>query len=233
MGPMRSPLPVTLLASLVLGSAAHADLKAVLKKLGDDARTRESNAACTYRETTTVDELGKDNQVLGTEVRLFEVEVKGTEVTRRDLVSVTKSGEPLADLLEQPRDTKGKKPARSPLHPEAQADYRFELKDGPGPDEQTLTLEPVKPSTERVRGEAVVDARTLALKALRFSPSKTPLLLKSFAMRFEFADTACGRQPRVVEIQGEGIAVFIETKFRTRSVLAGHARVAPPAPKKK
>ncbi len=60
--------------------------------------------ACTYRETTTVDELGKDGGVAGSELRLFEVEVKGTEVTRRELVTVTKSGAPLADLLELPRD---------------------------------------------------------------------------------------------------------------------------------
>jgi hypothetical protein len=227
-----SPMPRTLILTLLLASTAQAgDVKAVLKKLGEDAIARENNAPCTYKETTTVEELSreKDSKVLGSEVRLFDVEVKGTEVTRRDVVSVTKSGEPLADLLEQPRDTKGKKPARSPLHPESQVDYRFELKDGPSPEEQTLTIEPIKPNTERVRGEAVVDAKTMQLKTLQFSPSKTPMLLKSFAMRFEFADTACGRQPLMVSLEGEGVAVFVETKFRSKTVLSGHARPAPAA----
>lgn|GEM_PF-3338277 len=219
-----------LLAIALVGCSAAAapDLKAVMQKLGEDAKAREA-APCTYREVTTVEELGKNDEVVGAEVRTFDVEVKGQEVLRREVVSVTKSGAELADLLQQQRDTKGKKPARGPLHPESQPDYAFALKPGPG-DSSTVTIEPLKPNAERMRGEAVVNSR-LELTELRLTPSKVPLLLKSLAMRFEFVDTACGRQPSLVEIQGQGVAVFIDTRFRTKSILGGHAHVA--ATKKK
>ena len=85
-------------------------------------------------------------------------------------------------------------------------------------------IEPLKAGGDRVRGEAIVDAKG-QLEVLRVAPSKVPLLLKSIGLRFEFADTACGRQPVVIGLEGEGIAVFIETKFRSRSVLQGHARL--------
>ncbi len=225
---------IAAIALLVLTTAANADVTSVLKKLGEDAQAREATAPCTFKETTTVDELGKDGQVVGSELRLFDVEVNGAEVVRRELVSTTKSGSELADLLAQPRDTKGKKPARSPLHPQTQGEYDFTLKDGPSPEEQTVDFVPKKPSAERMRGEVIVDARTSAMKSLWVTPSKVPLLLKSFEMRFEFTDTACGRQASVVELKGEGIAVFVETKFRSKSILEGHARVTrPPASKKK
>src|SRR4051812_30084130 len=153
------PVPgLALFGLLALSPDGGSDLKGVLQKLGEDARTREEAAACSYKEATTVEELGPDGGVLGSELRSFDVEVKAGEVTRRDLVAVTKSGAPLADLLQQQRNTKGKKPARSPLHPDSQSDYRFELKDGPGPDQQTLSIEPLKPSADRVRGEAVLSA---------------------------------------------------------------------------
>ncbi len=220
----------TTLALLLL--AAAPDLKTVMQKLGEDARARENGALCAYREVTTVDELGKDDKVVGSEVRTFDVEIKAGEIMKRDLVSTTKSGEPLADLLAQQKDTRGKKPARSPLHPESQPEYTFELKAGPG-ESQTVTIEPLKPNTERMRGEAVVNAK-LEMTELRLTPSKVPLLLKSLAMRFEFIDTPCGRMASIVEVQGQGVAVFIDTKFHTRSVLQGHSKVAAaPVPKKK
>lgn len=216
---------LALVGALALSCTAWADVKDVLRKLGEVARDQENAAPCSYRETTTVDELDKYGNVKGTEVRTFDVVVKGTEVTRRELISTKATGEPLADLLQQPRDTKGKKAARSPLHPEAQADYKFELNDGPGPDQQTLTIEPLRPSMERLRGEVVVDAKTIKLQTLRFTPSKVPLLLKSLLMRFEYGDTACGRVPVALEVEGQGVDIFIETRFKTKSVLTGHARV--------
>src|SRR5690349_21771812 len=128
-----------LLSALLLAPVcARADLKSVLQKLGEDARARESAPPCRYREATTVDELGPDGKVLGSELRLYDVEIKGTEVLRRDRLSVTKTGEPLADLLQEPREVKAKKPARSPLHPDAQSEYRFELNEGSEP--LTLTF---------------------------------------------------------------------------------------------
>ena len=220
---------LALMGALSLAPCAWAaDLKDILKQLGEGARADESSPPCTYRETTTVDELNKEGGVLGSEVRTFDVEVKGMEVTRRDLLSVKKSGQPLADLLQQPRDTKGKKAARGPLHPEAQKDYRFGLTNGPGPDQLTLSIEPLKPSMDRIRGEAVLNTHTSQLQRLRFAPSKVPLLLKSLEMRWEYGDTACGRLPVALETEGEGVAIFIETKFRSRSLLEGHARISRP-----
>jgi hypothetical protein len=212
---------------LLLGSLAWADAdpKRVLKVLGEEARGQENAGLCRYRETTTVEELGKEGEVIGSEVRVFEVETRGTEVTRRESVSVKPEGEPLADLLQQPRDTKGPKAARSPLHPQAQKDYRFEVKEGPEAGELTLSIDPVKPSMTRLRGQMVLDARTTKPKTLSFSPSKVPPLLKAFSSRYEYGDTACGRMPVVMENEGEGVDIFVETKFRTRSVLDNHVRV--------
>ncbi len=126
-------------------------------------------------------------------------------------------------VLQQQKDTKGKKPARSALHPESQPDYVFALKPGTG-DSSTLTIEPIKANSERMRGEADVNAK-LEMTELRLTPSKVPLLLKSLALRFTFTDTACGRQANLVEVNGQGVAVFIDTKFHTRSLLVDHARV--------
>ncbi len=205
---------------LTVALAQAGGLDAVLRKLGEDARSRETAAPCVYRELTTVDELGDDGAVKGSEVRRYEVEVSGAEVTRRDRLEVTKLGEPLADLLVEQKQAKRAKLARSPLHPESQAEYRFSFKDG-----QTLSFEPLRPDPRRVVGEAQLDEKG-RLVELKVRPSKVPLLLESFSMRFGFADTACGRQAVEVDLDGKGVAVLVETRFRSRTRLEGHRPLA-------
>lgn len=216
-----------LCALLIPLSAAAADLKEVLRELGQFTEEQEQTARCTYRETTTIEELDKQDRVLGKEIRVFNVEIKGMEVVRRDIVSITPKGQPLDDLLQQPKDTKGRKAARSPLHPEAQADYRFELEEGPGEEELSVRIEPLKPSPARNRGSAVMDASSLKLKRIQLSPSKSPLLLKSLVSTSKYGETPCGWLPVELEAKGEGVAIFIETRFRSHSVLEDFKRVGP------
>ncbi|MBS1150072.1 MAG: hypothetical protein H6Q89_1770 [Myxococcaceae bacterium] len=219
---MPSPLhPLALIAAL-LGAA---DVGNVLKALGEDARVRERTAPCRYRETTTIEEIDPEGKVLGREVRVFNVQVRGMEVTQRQVVSVKKEGEPLPDLLAQPKERRGKQADRSPLHPQAQPDYQFELNDGPREGEQTVTIEPRTPGKDRVRGHAVVDARTHQLRSLELSPLKVPVVLKSLTTGFEYGDTACGRLPVALWVEGQGIPILIETTFRSRSVLEDHTPV--------
>lgn len=211
--------------AMALGQAPAPD--AVLAALGEDARVRELTPHCAYREVTTVEELNDDGSVKGSEVRRYDVEYQGTEVLKRERVDVVKAGEPLADLLVEQRNAKGTKMARSPLHPEAQAQYRFSMKDA-----TTVTIEPREVDGKHVFGEAKLDAKG-RLAELSVRPAKVPLLLASFSMRFVFGDTPCGRLAMQVDIEGQGVAVFVETRFRSRTRLEGHALVAPPLKSRK
>lgn len=213
-----------MVCALLAVPARAADLPEVLTALGREAAGQEKTNNCQYRETTTVDELNKEGQVIGSEVRVFDVRVKGMEILQRKTVSVKASGAPLADLLQQPRDTKGRKQSRSPFHPESQKDYRFRLEEGPGEGELSLEVQPLRPSMSRPEGTMVLDAQTLKAKSFAFRPSRVPPLLKTFSSRYEYDDTACGRMPVSIENEGQGVDIFVETKFRTHSVMDRHLR---------
>lgn len=206
-----------MLLALLL-AAAPTDLPTLLKSLGEDAKRRESTPACAYREVTTVEELGGDAGVKGSEVRTFDVEYEKVDVTKRTAVSTEKQGAPLSDFLVQPPNAKGRKTARSPFHPDVQNQYTFGLAG------DIVTIEPKKPDMERVRGTAKLDDKGHIL-VLDVSPSKPPLLLKSVSLRFSFADTPCGRLPIEIDMQGEGVEILIETKFQSRTLLSSHELV--------
>ncbi len=194
----------------------------VLRKLGDEAEKREAAGVCAYHEVTIVEELTADGGVKGSEERTYDGELTGVTVTKRERKSLVPKGEPLADLLIEPKDAKGRKPARSPFHSELRPKFRFALEDGPTPELKRVTLEPLKEDVERPRGEAWVRASDGRIEELRVRPSKTPFLLKALSLRFVFSDTACGRVATVIETEGEGDGVIVDTKFRTHTELSGH-----------
>src|SRR4051812_1974170 len=177
-----------LCAAAVLFLAAAPDgglpLPEILRRLGDEAEKREAAPACTYHEVTLVEDLADDGSVKGSEERVYDGEIHGIEVVRRERVSVTAKGAPLSDLLVEPKNAKGRKPARSPFHSAARSQYRFELAPGPSAGLLRVKLEPVKEDVERVRGEAVVRASDGRIEELTVSPSKAPLLLESVTLRF-------------------------------------------------
>lgn len=199
----------------------------MLRALGDEAEKREKAPPCDYREVTLVEELNEDGTVKGSEERVYEGTLTGVEVTRRERKSVTAKGAALADLLQEPKGAKGRKPARSPFHSAMRSQFRFELKEGPTPELKVVTLEPLKPDAERPRGEAVVRASDGRIEELRVSPSKVPFLLSSVSLRFVFSDTACGHVATVIETSGRGDPLLADTRFRSRTVLDAHA-LAPP-----
>ena len=201
---------------------AQLQLPDVLRKLGDEAEKREAAGTCAYHEVTLVEELGEGGAVKGSEERVYDAEMTGATVTKRERKSVTPKGEALADLLVEPKDAKGRKPARSPFHSELRPKFRFALVDGPTPELKRVTLEPLKEDVERPRGEAWVRASDGRIEELRVSPSKAPFLLKSVTLRFVFGDTPCGRMATLVETNGEGDGVIVDTKFRSRTELSGH-----------
>jgi len=209
-------------SALVLLALAQLQLPDVLRRLGDEAEKREAAGVCAYREVTLVEELGEDGTVTGSEERTYDAELTGITVTKRDKKSVTAKGKPLADLLVEPKNAKGRKPARSPFVAELRPKFRFALEDGPTPELKRVTLEPLKEDVERPRGEAWVRASDGRIEELRVSPSKAPFLLKSVSLRFVFGDTACGHLATLIETEGEGDGVIVDTKFRTRTVLSGH-----------
>lgn len=194
----------------------------VLRKLGDEAEKREAAGTCAYHEVTLVEELSPDGAVKGSEERTYDGELTGITVTKRERKSLTAKGEPLADLLVEPKNAKGRKPARSPFVSELRPKFRFALADGPTPELRRVTLEPLKEDVERPRGEAWVRASDGRIEELRVSPSKAPFLLKSLSLRFVFGDTPCGRVATVIETEGEGDGVIVDTRFRTRTVLSAH-----------
>ena len=206
-------------------AAAPLELPDVLRRLGDAAEAREAAGRCAYHEVTVVEELASDGTVKGSEERTYQAELEGVTVTRRDKQGVVAKGEPLADLLVEPKGAKGRKPARSPFHPALRPQFRFELKQGPGEALARVTLEPLKPDVERPRGEAVVRRSDGRLEELKVSPSKVPFLLQALALRFVFEDTPCGRLATVIETEGRGEGLIVETRFRTRTVLSAHAPV--------
>ena len=210
---------------LLLLAAAPLSLPEVLRSLGDEAEKREKAPPCDYREVTLVEELNEDGSVKGSEERVYEGTLTGIEVTRRERRSVTPKGAALADLLQEPKGAKGKKPARSPFHSAMRSQFRFALQDGPAPDTKVVTLEPLKPDPERPRGEAVVRASDGRLEELRVSPSKVPFLLSALSIRFVFSQTACGHMATVIETEGRGDTLLADTRFRSRTVLESHAPV--------
>jgi hypothetical protein len=197
----------------------------VLRALGDAAEAREAAGGCAYQEVTRVEELGEDGAVKGSEERTYDDETKGVEVTKRDRTRVKPSGEPLADLLQEPKGAKGRKPARSPFHSAMRSQFRFELKAGPRDGLVTVTLEPLKPDPERPRGEAWVRLADLKLETLKVSPSKPPMLLDALSIEMQFGQTACGWVPTVILSEGRGQAPLLDTRFRTRTVLSGHQKL--------
>lgn len=209
-----------MLTSLLLAQLALPD---VLRSLGDEAEKREKAGACDYREVTLVEELADDGSVKGSEERVYDGTLTGIEVTRREKRSVTAKGEPLADLLVEPKGAKGRKPARSPFHSALRPQFKFALADGPTPELKRVTLEPLKPDAERPRGEAWVRASDGRIEELRVAPSKVPFLLSALSLRFVFSDTACGRLATLIETEGRSDTVIVDTRFRTRTVLSEHA----------
>src|SRR5262249_26069068 len=152
------------------------------------------------------------------EERVYDGELDGVTVSKRERKSLVAKGEPLADLLVEPKGAKGRKPARSPFHSAMRSQFRFALEDGPSEGLMRVTLEPLKPDVERPRGEAWVRKSDGRIEELRVSPSKAPFLLKTVSLRFVFGDTACGRMATVIESTGEGEGTIVETRFRTRTV---------------
>ncbi|MBK7857146.1 MAG: hypothetical protein IPJ65_00725 [Archangiaceae bacterium] len=214
-----------MLSLLVL---AQLQLPDVLRALGDDAERREAAGPCSYHESTTVEELADDGSVKGSEQREYDAVMAAGEVTKRERLSVKATGAPLADLLSEPKNAKGRKPARSPFVSALRPQFKFALEDGPSPELVKVTLEPLKPDPERPRGEAWVRRADLKLVELRLTPSKTPMLLDSMALRFVFDDTGCGRAATLIETQGAGAAPLLDTKFRSRTVLSKHAKAKAP-----
>lgn len=211
--------------SLTLLLLAQLSLPDVLRTLGDEAEKREAAPPCDYREVTLVEELSESGAVKGSEERTYQGTFHGADVTRREKKSVTAKGEPLADLLVEPKNAKGRKPARSPFVAALRPQFKFALEDGPTPELKRVTLEPLKSDAERPRGEAWVRASDGRIEELRVSPSKVPFLLSALSLRFVFGDTACGRVATVIETEGVGDGLIVETRFRSRTVLDQHTVV--------
>jgi hypothetical protein len=217
---------VSVLALLVLAGAPDAGLPLpeILRRLGDEAERREAAPPCTYHEVTLVEDITEDGGVKGSEERVYDGEIHGIEVVKRERLSVTPKGAPLADLLAEPKNAKGRKPARSPFHSAVRSQYRFELADGPTPELKRVRLEPLKPDVERVRGEALVRTADGRIEEMTVSPSNVPLLLESVTLRFVFGDTACGHVAVEIDTEGKGQSLITDTRFRTKTVLSGHKR---------
>ena len=222
------------LLPLLLGVSAHADvpLDDLLKRLGEAEERKLAVPACRIVESSVTESLDKEGKVKGRLTRSYEVTRSGTTVFARKLLSQKEEGDLPGQLKAEPKDppkNEDGKARLSPFHPRARADYHFESAPGSGEDLLTVRFAPLKADKQRMKGQAVVDARTGNVLSLSMSPSDMPPMLKELQMDFlSYAETPCEWQPTRMKLAGSGGLLVYKVRFRSAVTMTGHQKVDVP-----
>jgi hypothetical protein len=220
-------LPLLLLL-FAASARAELPLQELLHRLGEAEEKTLAVPACRFVEHSVTEQLDKEGKPKGRHIRSYEVIRAGTRVVSRKKLSEKEEGEVISQLKAEPRDQKQNEDPRgrlSPFHPKVRDEYQFEQSPGPREGLVTVKITPREKDPKRMKGTAVVDARTAQLLSMHLSPSELAPMLDSFQIDFLYGDTPCERHPTQLQFAGSGGVFVYKVRFRTQVKVSGHERL--------
>ncbi|MCY1083241.1 hypothetical protein [Archangium lansingense] len=215
---------------LLFAASARADmpLEELLERLGEAEEKKLAVPSCLFVESSVTEQLDKEGKSIGRLTRSYEVLRAGTKVLSRKKLSEKEEGELVSQLKAEPRDENQNEDPRgqlSPFHSKVRDEYQFEQFPGPREGWVTVKITPRKKDEKRMKGTAVVDAKTAQLISMHLSPSKLPTMLDNFQVDFVYEDTPCERHPTQLQFAGSGGVFVYKVRFRTQVKISGHRRL--------
>lgn len=190
-------------------------LIAVLAKAG---ASEAKKGPCSFVEESVVDGLDPSGKTEGRIFRRFETTVKDAVVVERNLISKKVEGNPSSQLTKETEPSKD--PQLSAFHPKRQAEFSFRI-DGPADaDVVKVRFGPKEDDVKRLKGFALIDAKTGLITHLEGNPSKLPTLLDEFNFAMDQAETACGPHITRAQISGKGGLLFLRVQFKAETTFS-------------